>query len=138
MSDDDKEAQEIFRRLASGPLEQRHRAFQVLVDAGLVAVHPDPATGGASIEFLQPDHPFVKIFDETKCQEAREREALAQLRWQHIKDRAAKEGVAFNLKQEFFEDAMHQGFKAETIFPDKTPEDKAQWESTVKAWKQPS
>jgi hypothetical protein len=55
--------------------------------------------------------------------------ASAKQRWQHIKERAVREGVAFALSVDFFESAIRSGIAVEDIFPDHTPRDKAAWKA---------
>lgn len=59
-------------------------------------------------------------------------EDVAKLRWQHVKDRAAKEGVAFDLPIDFFLAALRRGVAAEAIFPDHQPEDAERWRTRLR------
>lgn len=53
-----------FGELARGTVEERREAFQLMVDAKLIALVPLP-NGGARVNILQPTHPCVVIFDAT-------------------------------------------------------------------------
>lgn len=48
-----------FGELARGTIEERREAFQLMLDAKLIAVV------GARVNILQPEHPCVIIFDAT-------------------------------------------------------------------------